>query len=424
MVLARALYAVAKGTRLLVLDEPTAHVDVRTEFQIFQRLAEKRGDTSVVLISHRLSTVRLADRIVLLADGKIAETGTHDELMAGNGSYAGPSGSRRSDSGRTAIRGGTVTRIIRLWGDIFKLSWKRVPWLTLGAVTCLAGKIAATSGSALALRYAVNAAAGGTARTAMIGGAATAVAYAILIVTQDTTDVLILNIADRVGRMDIHPEIHRSLATIEGSRTLSSLSSWTGSPLSGRPGGGSRPGCGTRPSRRSTSSTCASCSRCWGPLTASWSCWWRWPRCRSSLMARGSEPSRARTCRPLTSTACSSTSLTSASPLALARSFALPGAGRAIADRQAAAWRESMSLRFRAQVKAAVWTLLGWTIFVVALGAGLVIAAYQASRGQGTAGDLVLLVTIAATLRASVQSTVESITAAASPGSSSAPTSG
>jgi ATP-binding cassette subfamily B protein len=88
VVLARALYAVAKGTRLLVLDEPTAHVDVRTEFEIFKRLAGQRGDTSVVLISHRLSTVRLADRIVLLADGKITEAGTHDELMAANGSYA------------------------------------------------------------------------------------------------------------------------------------------------------------------------------------------------------------------------------------------------------------------------------------------------------------------------------------------------
>ncbi|WP_220136241.1 ABC transporter ATP-binding protein [Streptomyces himalayensis] len=89
VVLARALYAVHTGARLLVLDEPTAHLDVRTEFDVFDRLARARGDdTSVVLISHRLSTVRQADRIVLLDGGRITESGSHDELIARQGTYA------------------------------------------------------------------------------------------------------------------------------------------------------------------------------------------------------------------------------------------------------------------------------------------------------------------------------------------------
>ena len=88
VVLTRALYALRKGAKLLVLDEPTAHLDVRTEFDVFQRLAERRGDASIVLISHRLSTVRYADRIVLLDGGRITDSGTHEELLARGGEYA------------------------------------------------------------------------------------------------------------------------------------------------------------------------------------------------------------------------------------------------------------------------------------------------------------------------------------------------
>ena len=88
VVLARALYAVRTGARLLVLDEPTAHLDVRTEFEVFNRLAARRDQASVVLISHRLSTVRQADRIVLLEHGRITESGSHDELIAAGGAYA------------------------------------------------------------------------------------------------------------------------------------------------------------------------------------------------------------------------------------------------------------------------------------------------------------------------------------------------
>jgi ATP-binding cassette subfamily B protein len=86
--LARALAAVRGGAGLLILDEPTASLDVRAETELFERFLEVTRDVTTILVSHRLASVRHADRIVVIEDGRVAEDGTHDALMRSGGLYA------------------------------------------------------------------------------------------------------------------------------------------------------------------------------------------------------------------------------------------------------------------------------------------------------------------------------------------------
>jgi ATP-binding cassette subfamily B protein len=80
--------AYMRGAQVLILDEPTAALDARAEYEVFLRFSELVDGRMAIIISHRFSTVRMADRIIVLRDGTVIESGTHRELVEKNGLYA------------------------------------------------------------------------------------------------------------------------------------------------------------------------------------------------------------------------------------------------------------------------------------------------------------------------------------------------
>lgn len=80
--------AYMRDAEVLILDEPTAALDARAEYEVFQRFRDLSRGKTAILISHRFSTVRMADRILVLENGQVVEAGSHEELVSSGGRYA------------------------------------------------------------------------------------------------------------------------------------------------------------------------------------------------------------------------------------------------------------------------------------------------------------------------------------------------
>ncbi len=77
-----------RDAQVLILDEPTASLDARAEYEVFRRFAGLMAGRMAVIISHRFSTVRMADRIIVFDEGRVVEEGAHDALVARGGLYS------------------------------------------------------------------------------------------------------------------------------------------------------------------------------------------------------------------------------------------------------------------------------------------------------------------------------------------------
>jgi ATP-binding cassette subfamily B protein len=77
-----------RNAQIVILDEPTAALDARSEYEVFKRFSDITEKKTAVLISHRFSTVRMADRIIVLDKGEILEIGSHEELLQKGHRYA------------------------------------------------------------------------------------------------------------------------------------------------------------------------------------------------------------------------------------------------------------------------------------------------------------------------------------------------
>jgi ATP-binding cassette subfamily B protein len=291
--------------------------------------------------------------------------------------------------------------------DAFRLSWQHYPHPTAGLVAVHAATAGTTPAMAVALREAIDAIIGGNRPTAVLAAAAAAAAFALQTYLRDLGRVLEVMLLDRLGALHLRPRIEGELAGLPGLDHLERTDLLDRVTV--------LRGFGWHLSASMWTAVAAVFDVVklglllvlLGVTVTPW---------LLPLVVFAAAPiwfdHRA---RQLVSRA----EIDTAEPFRLQRhlfnlatgpaggkEIRVAGAGEQIAIRQRRAWAEAMHSRYRARIRATAWKLAGWTLFTAGFGAGLALAVYRAAHGIGTVGDLVLAITVAVTLRDSVQHTL------------------
>ncbi|HEX4789281.1 MAG TPA: ABC transporter ATP-binding protein [Actinospica sp.] len=300
-----------------------------------------------------------------------------------------------------------------LGAHLFRLSWRRIPGRVLILLGLQALQVVLTAATALGMRAAVNGAIRHHPGTAVWAGVVVAAACTGTMVCTSVLGGSQLAAVEQVALLDLHPEVHRDIATLEGIEHLERTDFLdrltvvrTGTWMLMFGFWSSIRMLFTLLQLLVTLALLGSIDPWLITLLvfAGVPLWWERRGKRDVVTAETDTAEWIRLQRHLFELA------TSAAP---GKEIRVSGAGAELARRQRAAWDRAVDLRFRAQVHAALWKLAGWVLFTAGFAGALLLIVYRAEHGQGSVGDIVLSVTAATTLRASLQGTVSESTGAA-----------
>jgi ABC-type multidrug transport system fused ATPase/permease subunit len=297
-----------------------------------------------------------------------------------------------------------IWRYVRLLAEFLGLSWRHYPGATAGLVALKVASAGMTPAMALALREAVDGIIRGDRRAAVIGAAGAATVFAGNVYLRGLDRVLDTMLVDRLGAFHLRPKVERKLARLDGLDHLERTDLLDRVTV--------LRGFGWRLSASMFTAVAAlfdvvklgllllllgAAVTPWLLLLLAFAAAPLWFEQRGQRAVSQAETDTAEAFRLQRHL------FNLATGPAGGKEIRVAGAGEEIASRQRRAWAEAMHGRYRARIRATAWTLAGWTLFTVGFGAGLTLVVYRVAHGDGTIGDLVLAITVAVTLRDSLQ---------------------
>ncbi|MET7737701.1 ABC transporter ATP-binding protein [Streptomyces sp. NPDC005402] len=299
-----------------------------------------------------------------------------------------------------------MKRYLSVWAHLLRLSWRLEPRLTSAIFATLTLNVVAVAGVAVALRAIVNNSLHGHLAAAVVGAVGAAMAYGLMSMIGGLLGNLRVLLVERVGMTDLQEQIQLDIATIDGLEHLEDSSYLDRVTVVGGAAWGLTDGLWAAITTVFTLLQLAVSLLVLGQVSP-----WLvvllalaaapvWFGHRGETVVRAAETSSSEQFR------LQEHLFDLATSAAEGKEVRVAGVGEQLARLQADAWRAATGARVRARLWAALWRFGGWCVFSAAFVGGLALVTHQAQRGDGSIGDIVLMITIAASLRQSVQTAV------------------